>query len=122
MTHDEIRKLLAEQSAALIKAMVDTNQPIEKRIDGVNARLDKVNGQLFDHAIKIGQGGERMNGFREDIARIDRRLYDRRKEDKEEKPEPTGERRKLTMWDLYVVLGAVAATVVVLKFFGRLVP
>lgn len=121
MTHIEIRELLLEQSRMLVTAMSETNRPIEKRLDGVNARLDKVNGQIFDHAIQLGQGGERMDGFKDDIARIDRRLYDRRKDDKDD-PTGTGERRRLTMWDFYLILGAVVSTVAVLKFFGRLGP
>lgn len=121
VTQDEIRRLLAEQSSTLVKAMVETNHPIERRLDAVNEHLRELNGKVAAHAVALGKGGERMDGFKEDIARIDRRLYDRRKEDKDgEDAAGTGEKRRLTRWDLYIAICSVLATVAVLKFFGRL--
>jgi len=121
VTHDELRRLLAEQSTTLVKAMVDTNHPLEKRIDALTDQLRELNGKVYHHALALSKGGERMDGLRDDIARIDRRIYERRKEDKQD-PADTGEKRRLTMWDVYVFLSAVAASVAVLKLFGRLGP
>jgi anti-sigma-K factor RskA len=119
VTQDELRRLLAEQSHMLVKAMVDTNQPLERQLNKVEAHLKDLNGKVATHEVQLGRGGERMDGFKEDIARIDRRIYDRRKEDKDDSND-TGEKRRLTRWDVYVAIISILATVAVLKFFGRM--
>ena len=122
MTQDEIRRLLAEQSTTLVKAMVATNEPIEKRLDAVNAHLRELNGKVADHAVALGKGGVRMDGFETviDDLKSDRRGGSVRRE--EDREHAKGEDRRLTMLHLYIFIGAVVATVSVLKLFGRLVP
>lgn len=107
---------LTAQTKTLVDAMVSTNRPIEQRLDAVNVHLRELNGKVASHAVALGKGGERMDRFKDDIARIDRRLYDRRKEDKED----AGENRKLTMFHFYIALGSISVTVLLLKFLGLL--
>lgn len=119
---DEIKRAisaaLTEQTSTLVRAMIDTNKPIERRLDAVNEHLRELNGKVARHDVELGTGSERMNRFKEDIARIDRRIYDRRKDDIEK--EESGENRKITMFHLLIVLTSISVTVAVLKFIGLL--
>lgn len=124
MEQDEIKKAVAAavasalegQTQTLVAAMVRTNKPLESRLDAVNAHLKELNGKVATHQAAHAVAGARMDGFKDDIARIDRRIYQRRESDKED----TGENRKLTMFHFYIALGSIVATVLVLKFFGLL--
>lgn len=108
---------LTEQTRTLVAAMVDTNKPIERRLDAVNEHLRDLNGKVAAHAVQLATGGERMDRFKEDIWRIDRRIYARRSDDKDE---ATGENRRLTMFHLYLAVACILATVAFLKFAGFL--
>lgn len=111
-----VASALTDQTRTLVAAMVDTNKPIERRLDAVNEHLRELNGKVATHQAAHAAAGVRMDGFKEDIARLDRRVYDRRKADKED----AGENRKLTMFHFYIALGSISATVLLLKFLGLL--
>lgn len=116
----ELRRLLSEQSSGLVTAMVNTNRPIEQRLDEVNEHLKELNGKVYAHALALAKGGERMDGLRADINDLkgDRRSgQPRREQDREAEK---GEDRRITMRDLYIVMGTVGFIVAVLKFFGKL--
>lgn len=120
MTTDEIKRLLTEQSETLVRAMVNTNHPIEERLDEVNDHLKELNGKVYSHALALAKGGERMDGLRNDINELkgDRRSgVPRREQDKESEK---GEDRRITMRDVGIFTSAIVIVISVLKFLGKL--
>lgn len=121
VTHDEIKQLLHEQSTALVRAMVETNQPIERRLDAVNAHLRELNGKVASHAVLHAATGVRLDVFTEAIDELkdERRSgIARREEDRETAGK--GEDRRLTMRDVYIVLSTAGVLWVVFKALGLL--
>lgn len=100
---------------------------------GVNARLDRQNGRLGTAEVNIanltprlghleremGEVGECLDGIRTQIGKVaetvasDARTVARAKEE-------SGEHRRVSVWDVALVCGTVAAVVGFLKFMGML--
>ena len=123
VTHDEIRDLLLEQSKTLVNAMVVTNEPLERRLNKINAHLADLNGKVYAHALALSKGGERMDGLRMDINELkeDRRHLIRRVDDRGVVVmQDSGENRRITMRDVYIVVSTVLALWGLLKILGLL--
>lgn len=111
-----IETLLAEQNTKLVAAMKWTNKPLEQRLDEVNQHLKDLNGKVYNHALALAKGGERMDGLRNDLNELkgDRRSGEpRREEDK-------GENRRITVRDVAIVVVTISLVIAFLKFIGKL--
>ena len=83
---------------------------LDLRIDGLTEQVKETNGRVRAHESKIANHEPRLLAAERDIKRLH-----------SPKSEPNaGENRRLTKWDALLVLGAIAATVGVLRFLGLL--
>lgn len=78
--------------------------------EGINGRLDTLNGQTRRHGESIAAHEVRLAAIDESIDGIKEAALEATK----------GDKRGVSVWDVWLVLAAIGGTVGVLKFFGAL--
>lgn len=121
VTEEQMRALLRDQRKDLIVDMDRANQPIEKRLDSIDDRLKELNGTVARHAIKHAQTEMQVEAVRLQVAEImdERRQSTRRAADRALEE---GENRKITRWDVRLVIAGATGGAALVVTLWKLLP
>jgi hypothetical protein len=104
VTRDDLRELREDLSDQIRAGFERT----DRVLSSIDARVATQNGNVARNAQAIAVQANRLEA------------HDREFRDIKAGLKQTGDQRRIALWDVYLVLGTIAAVVGVLKFFGRL--
>ena len=121
----DLKKMLEIERGELIRAMIVANQPVENQLAEIKRAVEVLKDKGVEYLIRLERNEGYIKRNRSDILKLERQVYNRRKTDQSEADDDDGthehdegERRRITMFDVYVAIGTATATYLVLKAFG----
>jgi hypothetical protein len=113
VTTDEMRQMLRDQRKDLVLDMVQTNRPLEQRLESIEKHLADLNGSVVTHKIKHAESELRLASLQHQIAGLmeERRTFVRRVDDRP--PESEGDKavKKAEVKLVLTVVGIIVAAV-----------